>query len=87
MLTVLTLAVIVRWLGYFAANETQNNVWFAPMVYAVPLVTTAICVRFIISNRTMELPTSLTERVTNSGRWLAERVSIGRRSEPAQGGA
>lgn len=87
MLTVLTLALIVRWAGFFVSNEAQNNSWFSPLIYGVPLVTAAICVRFILINRTMELPQAFTERCSSGvARWADRLRALRGLRQPAGGG-
>lgn len=87
LLTVLTVALIVRWAGFFASNESQNSAWFIPAIYLVPLITTLVCVRFIVMNRTMELPQAFAERcVGTATRWL-DRLRLTRGSQTTAGGA
>lgn len=90
MMTVLAFALVVRWLGFFVANEAQNNGVFVPFIYAVPIMTAAICVRFILVNRTLELPQAFTERFfsfLNRGIDVLRATGrrIRRRSQPAGG--
>src|SRR5690606_21536644 len=51
--TAVIIALIVRWLGYIAADQVQLAPAMWPLVYAVPLVSSAVCISFIATNRTM----------------------------------
>lgn len=86
MMTVLSFALVVRWLGFFVANEAQTNPVFVPFIYVVPIMTAAICVRFILVNRTLELPQALTERFSGfTQRGLDALRAMGRRLRRAEG--
>ena len=74
LITAVTIALLVRWLGFFAANQTQNVAWFAPLVYAAPLGAAALAMWFIVTNRTMELPMSLAEKLLSLLRRLSDRL-------------
>lgn len=62
LLTTMTIAMAVRWLGFYADNQLSKLPAYTAMVYAVPLVAIAVAVFFLATNRVMELPTSVTER-------------------------
>ena len=62
LLTTMTIALAVRWLGFFADNKLSKVPEYTAMAYAVPLGTIAIAIFFLATNRVMELPTSVIER-------------------------
>jgi lipopolysaccharide export system permease protein len=68
LITAAVICLFVRWLGFFATNETQTAPAFAPVVYAVPLAASLIALWFIYSNRTMELPASWAEGMFSTAR-------------------
>lgn len=76
LVTSLTIALVVRWLGFFVANETQNTPSFAIAVYGVPFVFAAISAWFIYSLRTMELPISWAEGVIALIRRIGDRFIL-----------
>ncbi len=51
LVTAVTIALIVRWAGYFAANQVQVTPRLWPIVYAIPLGFAAISIWFIATNR------------------------------------
>jgi lipopolysaccharide export system permease protein len=75
MVTALVAALFVRWLGFFAVNEAEDSAAFTPAVYAVPVLASAVSVCFILTNRSMELPESWTEKLVAFYRALSERAA------------
>lgn len=65
MITTLTIALIVRWAGFYASNEADAKPVFGYVLYAVPIVAIMVSVWFIATNRVMELPVSWTEKLTS----------------------
>jgi lipopolysaccharide export system permease protein len=92
LITAVTIALFVRWLGFFATNQAQSSAAFTPFVYAVPILASAVSIWFIRSNRTMELPIAWAERMASMGRNAGDRLGrlwqrlVGRRPA-SQGGA
>jgi lipopolysaccharide export system permease protein len=74
LVTAVTIALVARWAGYFAANQVQTaaNLW--PLVYLIPLGFSAVSIWFIATNRTMELPVALADRLTSGLRRLGDRM-------------
>jgi lipopolysaccharide export system permease protein len=62
LLTTMTIALIVRWAGFFAADKVWNVPAFTPMMYGVPIAACGVAAFFIATNRVMELPLSVVER-------------------------
>ena len=82
------MALLVRWMGYVAANQVQAAPWLWPVVYAIPAVFAAISIWFIATNRTMELPVALADRLISGLRLLGDRMMFMRfwRRGAASGG-
>jgi lipopolysaccharide export system permease protein len=76
MVTALTIALVVRWLGFFVANEAQTTPLFSVAVYGVPIVFSLISAWFIYTLRTMELPISWAEGVTTFVRKIGDRLIL-----------
>ncbi|MEW9807506.1 LPS export ABC transporter permease LptF [Mesorhizobium sp. ZMM04-5] len=88
MVTAIIIALVVRWMGYFAANQVQVAAALWPVVYAIPLVVSAICIWFIATNRTMELPVAMADRLIAGMRRLGDRMMFMRiRRDTEPGGA
>jgi len=77
ILTATSIALIVRWAGFFITNQAQTVSWLSPLVYAVPLGATALAGWFIVKNRSMELPVSISDRVVSFAGRAADRMSFG----------
>ena len=71
LVTAVTIALIVRWAGFFAANQVQVSPRLWPIVYLIPLTFAAISIWFIVTNRTMELPVALADRLMSGLRQSA----------------
>jgi len=86
LITAVTIALFVRWLGFFITNQSQTWLWLTPVIYVVPFGTSALALWFVYTNRTMELPVAWTDRLLDMSRGLADRFSgFGRRAAPAKG--
>lgn len=75
LVTAVTIALLVRWMGFFVTNQAQSNPLFSPLVYGVPLVASLVAISFIRSNRTMELPISWAEGLAAMASRSSERLS------------
>lgn len=84
LVTAITIALVVRWAGYFAANQVQEKAALWPVVYAIPLGMSAISIWFIVTNRAMELPVVLAERLISFLRQLGDRMMFMRRGTPSE---
>jgi lipopolysaccharide export system permease protein len=93
LVSALSIALVVRWLGFFVANKTQTVPLFAIAVYGVPLVSAAISIWFIYTLRTMELPISWAEGIATLVRKMGDRMILlrhrllGNKAESARGRA
>ncbi len=85
MITAIVISLFVRWLGFFVTNQTQSQAWLIPVIYFVPLGTSALCVWFIAANRALELPSAWWERLSDTVRaWRTRQAASWRRkSGPA----
>ena len=75
LLTAITIALFVRWLGFFVTNQAQTNPLFSPLAYAVPIGASLVAIGFILSNRTMELPLAWAEWLGTSWSRLGGRLA------------
>lgn len=77
LVTAAAIALFVRWLGFFTADQAQTNPLFGFLVYLVPLGASLTAIGFIAANKPMELPLSVFERMAlpfvRLGAWLAAR--------------
>lgn len=74
MLTAMIIAVFVRWEVFFVGGKAQTDAAYIPAMYGVPIIATLVCVWFIRSNRTMELPASWSDRMSSLYAKLSDRV-------------
>lgn len=73
LITAVTIALFVRWLGFFVTNQAQASAAFTPFVYAVPIAASAVAIWFIKTNRAMELPIAWAEWMASIARNIGER--------------
>jgi len=90
LITAIAIALFVRWLGFFAAGKADKIPQYTYMVYGVPIVASAIAIWFIVTSRSMELPGSWADWLTNfAGRvtdgWTALKLRLTRRYTSGQG--
>jgi lipopolysaccharide export system permease protein len=92
LLTTMTIATLIRWGGFFSINQLATDRSFTAIVYLVPLGGMALATFFIATNRVLELPTSVTERVAML--WsrlqraiLAQKISMSGWRKPAPRGS
>jgi len=76
LVTSITIALFVRWLGFFVSNQAQTNPLFSPLAYAVPIGASMVALAFIRSNRTMELPVSWAEGISDWMRKSSDRMTM-----------
>ena len=84
LITAITIALFVRWMGYFATDQIQTLAWLWPLPYAIPIGMAAISILFIRANRTMELPVGLAERLVSALRLIGDRLMFMRLWRPAR---
>ena len=85
LITAIAIALFVRWLGFFAAGKADRVSYYIYLLYAIPLVASAVSIWFIVSSRTMELPVSWADWLTNlakrtSDNWTAFKLWLARRT-------
>ncbi len=90
LITAIAIALFVRWIGFFVAGKADKVWYFVYLLYAVPLAASAVSIWFIVSSRTMELPTAWADWLTNlagraSDSWAALKLWFVRRSASGQG--
>jgi lipopolysaccharide export system permease protein len=90
LITAISIALFVRWLGFFAAGKADKVLLYVYLLYGIPLAASAVSIWFIVSSRSMELPVSWADWLTNlAGRfsdgWTALKLRLVRRSASGQG--
>lgn len=65
MLTALLTALFVRWASFYASNNAEESVYFIPIMYLIPIVTAALAIRFLGRNKSLDIPVTLGDRVTD----------------------
>ncbi|RWX75868.1 LptF/LptG family permease [Neorhizobium lilium] len=82
MVYALMIAFGLRWLGFSVTNLTERNAAYVPLVYAVPLISSAIAIFMMATNRQLQMPRFI-------GRGMAGLTGAVRRrfaSTPGPGG-
>ncbi|RVD55813.1 LPS export ABC transporter permease LptF [Mesorhizobium sp. M2D.F.Ca.ET.185.01.1.1] len=85
LITAIAVALFVRWLGFFAAGKADRVGYYVYLLYAIPLVASAVSIWFIVSSRSMELPVSWADWLTNLAKragdsWTAFKLWLARRT-------
>lgn len=85
LITAIAIALFVRWLGFFAAGKADRVSYYIYLLYGIPLIASAVSIWFIVSSRTMELPVSWADWLTNlakraSDNWTAFKLWLARRA-------
>ncbi|MBS3650612.1 LPS export ABC transporter permease LptF [Pseudaminobacter sp. 19-2017] len=68
LISAIAICLLVRWLGFFATDQSESSPWLTFGIYLVPAGSTAIAAWFIFNNRTMELPMSWFESLQDAAR-------------------
>ncbi len=66
IVTVIVIALIMRWLGFIAYNKTTAHAPYFVSMYAIPIAFAAVAVLFIGSNKSLEPPASILEKLTEA---------------------
>ncbi|MEO3998699.1 LptF/LptG family permease [Mesorhizobium sp. CAU 1732] len=74
LLTTMSIAMLVRWAGYFVSEKISSDWTWAPFAYAIPILASMVAIFFIATNRVMELPISLVERMTAVVQRIQQRM-------------
>jgi lipopolysaccharide export system permease protein len=64
MITALLTALFVRWASFYASNNAEESAYFVPIMYLIPLLTGALAIRYLARNKSLDLPATLGDRVT-----------------------
>lgn len=75
MVTIMGIAILVRWAGFYAGNQAEARAAFVPVLYAIPLITAAVAIGFIASNKVMEPPVRWTENAVAQFQKLIDLVT------------
>jgi len=63
MITALLTALFVRWLSFYASNSAEESAYFIPVMYLIPLLTSALAIRYLARNKSLDLPVTFGERL------------------------
>jgi len=58
-------ALVIRWMTFYAGNSAEDSIWFVPLMYLVPLMTGALAIRQLASNRRLDIPMTWKEKLTD----------------------
>ncbi|MDX3973176.1 LPS export ABC transporter permease LptF [Shinella sp.] len=83
MITALLTALFVRWASFYASNNAEDSVYFIPIMYLIPGITAALAIRYLGRNKSLDIPVTLGERLSDLGnRWRAGSASTGGSGQP-----
>jgi lipopolysaccharide export system permease protein len=75
LITAVIIALFWRWVGFFTVDRLQTAPWAVGFAYAAPIVPILLSIWFIATNRAMELPITLVERLRAKATSLGLRLS------------
>ncbi|WP_275790171.1 LPS export ABC transporter permease LptF [Pararhizobium gei] len=81
MITAMLICLVIRWATFYAGNSAEDSRAFIPIMYLIPLATGALAIRQLASNRRLEIPQTLDQKVNEA---LA-RLGLGRFARSADG--
>lgn len=76
IITVMTIVLVVRWLGFMSFNMAETSGPALAAIYAVPLTASAIALWFIRTNRALELPTAWVDTLTATFSRFRDRMAL-----------
>jgi lipopolysaccharide export system permease protein len=82
MVYALTFAFALRWLGFSVSNLIERSPAYIPAVYAVPLVTSAVIIFMLATNRQVHMPKIVSRSIGRMTGFLARRFA----AKPQSGG-
>jgi lipopolysaccharide export system permease protein len=75
MIYALILAFALRWAGFSVTNLTERNSAYVPAVYVVPVVTSAVAIFMLATNRQIHMPRLFTNGIGRLSRLLQRRFA------------
>ncbi len=87
LVTSISIALIVRWLTFFAEGKAKVDPSYNYVMAAIPVVMALVAVWFICRQKAMELPVGWTDAVLAFGRDINRRLTALRLRFGARGGA
>ncbi|KNY18149.1 permease [Shinella sp. SUS2] len=85
MITALLTALFVRWTSFYASNNADDSAFYIPIMYLIPAITAALAIRYLGRNKSLDIPVTLGERLTDLRDRLMTRFS--RASSTSAGGS
>ena len=75
MITALLTALFVRWASFYASNNADGSTAFVLIMYLIPITTAALAIHYLGRNKTLELPVSFGERLSDLRDRLLARIT------------
>ncbi|GLR49812.1 LPS export ABC transporter permease LptF [Shinella yambaruensis] len=86
MITALVTALFVRWASFYASNNAEDSGYYIPIMYLIPIITAALAIRYLRRNKSLDIPATLGERLTDlRERGLARLTRMGSTSTGGSG--
>lgn len=86
MVAALTLALLLRWLSFYSANQAENNAAFVAAIYATPMLSGGIAALALLSNKKAHLPRPLRNLISQVQTAIEKRLP-GSGRQPNGGGS
>ena len=75
MITALLTALAVRWACFYAGNAAEDSRLFIPVMYFIPIATAALAIRYLGRNKSLDIPVTWGERMTELRDRLLQRLA------------
>jgi lipopolysaccharide export system permease protein len=86
MITALLTALFVRWASFYASNNAEESLYYVPIMYLIPIVTAALAIRYLGRNKSLDIPVTLGDRLSDLGSRLLARFAKPGSAAPGGGG-
>jgi lipopolysaccharide export system permease protein len=86
MITALLTALFVRWASFYASNNAEESLYYVPIMYLIPIVTAALAIRYLGRNKSLDIPVTLGDRLSDLGSRLMARFAKPGSVAPGGGG-
>ncbi|MCM2473965.1 LPS export ABC transporter permease LptF [Rhizobium sp. CG5] len=74
MVSALTIALLLRWLSFYSANQAENNAAFVPAIYAAPMLSGGLAAMALLRNKKTHIPRPLRNLISRVQTLIEKRL-------------
>lgn len=75
LITALLTALCLRWASFYASNGAEDSALFIPAMYLIPIAAAALAIRYLGRNKSLDIPVTWSERLTDLRNRLVARLT------------